>query len=158
MSTIITAIIERLAEELATATLASQQAHASATHKENVAENKYDTLAVEAAYLAHGQSVRIADLQASIAQYRHLDSAASTSHTTVQVGSTVTINNSNHQSQILFIGPSAGGMKLTINGSEILTVTPQTPMGSVLIGSAVNDEISLLLGNERKWFSVIDIL
>jgi transcription elongation GreA/GreB family factor len=107
--------------------------------------------------LAHGQSVRIADLQASIAQYRHLDSATSTNHTTVQVGSTVTINNSNHQSQTLFIGPSAGGMKLAINGLEILTVTPQTPMGSVLIGSAVNDEISLLLGNERKWFSVIDI-
>ena len=157
MSTIIKAIIERLVQELATATLASQQAHASATHKENVAENKYDTLAVEAAYLAHGQSVRIADLQASIAQYRHLDSAPLTSHTTVQVGSTVTINNDNDQSQILFIGPSAGGMKLAINGLEILTVTPQTPMGRVLIGSAVNDEISLLLGNQRNWFSVINI-
>jgi transcription elongation GreA/GreB family factor len=157
VNTIINAIIERLAQELATATIASEQAHASATHKENVAENKYDTLAVEAAYLAHGQSVRIAGLQGSIAQYRQLDSATTTSHTTVQVGSTVTINDDKDNSQILFIGPSAGGMKLAINGLSILTVTPQTPMGRVLIGTAVDDEISMVLGNERKRFSVIEI-
>ncbi|MFQ3324823.1 MAG: transcription elongation GreA/GreB family factor [Pseudomonadales bacterium] len=157
MNTIINAIIERLAQELATATKASEQAHASATHKENVAENKYDTLAVEAAYLAHGQSVRIAELQGSIAQYRRLDSATTTSHTTVQVGSTVTINDNKDHSQILFIGPSAGGMKLAINGLSILTVSPQTPMGRVLIGTAVDDEISIVLGNERKHFSVIEI-
>jgi transcription elongation GreA/GreB family factor len=38
-----------------------------ATHSENIVANKYDTLAVEAAYLAHGQSMRFAELKQVIA-------------------------------------------------------------------------------------------
>ena len=41
-----------------TAISATQQAHDTATHEENIAENKYDTLGLEAAYLAHGQAQR----------------------------------------------------------------------------------------------------
>ncbi len=66
MLNIIPAIIQQLEQELATAIKASQQAHSGATHSENTADNKYDTLALEAAYLAHGQSVRIEELQQSI--------------------------------------------------------------------------------------------
>jgi hypothetical protein len=60
MHYLVSAIVEKLQLELSTAVAASQQAHDSATHSKNIAANKYDTLAVEAAYLAHGQSMRIA--------------------------------------------------------------------------------------------------
>jgi hypothetical protein len=56
MHYLISAIVEKLELELSTAVAASQQARDSATHSENIAANRYDTLAVEAAYLAHGQS------------------------------------------------------------------------------------------------------
>ena len=53
MHYLVSAIVEKLQLELSTAVAASQQARDSATHSENIAANKYDTLAVEAAYLAH---------------------------------------------------------------------------------------------------------
>ena len=40
---------------------AVNQAVASATDKETIPEHKYDTLALEAAYLAHGQAIRVTE-------------------------------------------------------------------------------------------------
>ena len=51
-------VLERLAEDLLQAEQASRAAHEAATHEENIAENKYDTLGLEAAYLATGQARR----------------------------------------------------------------------------------------------------
>ena len=51
-------VLERLAEDLLQAEQAARAAHKTATHEENVAENKYDTLGLEAAYLATGQARR----------------------------------------------------------------------------------------------------
>ena len=47
-------VLERLAEDLLQAEQAALAAHETATHEENIAENKYDTLGLEAAYLAAG--------------------------------------------------------------------------------------------------------
>jgi transcription elongation GreA/GreB family factor len=157
MSTAINAIIAHLNAELTTATAASEQAHASATHSENVADNKYDTLAVEAAYLAHGQSVRITQIQQSIANYRQLMSIGSPDNASIHIGHTVTIYDANDKLQRLFIGPSAGGIRLFIDNLEILTITPQTPMGKALMGKAVDDEITLAVGANSKYFVVTDI-
>lgn len=44
-------VLERLAEDLLRVEQAAQAAHEAATHEENIAENKYDTLGLEAAYL-----------------------------------------------------------------------------------------------------------
>ena len=51
-------VLERLAEDLLQAEQAVRAAHEAATHEENIAENKYDTLGLEAAYLATGQARR----------------------------------------------------------------------------------------------------
>ena len=157
MSKAINAIITHLNAELTTANAASEQAHASATHSENVADNKYDTLAVEAAYLAHGQSVRITQIQQSIANYRQLMSIRSPDNASIHIGHTVTIHDANDKLQRLFIGPSAGGIRLFIDNLEILTITPQTPMGKALMGKAVDDEITLAVGANSKYFVVTDI-
>jgi transcription elongation GreA/GreB family factor len=157
MNAAIDAIIAHLHEELTTASAASEQAHASATHSENVADNKYDTLAVEAAYLAHGQSVRITQLQQSIASYRQLMSVRRPDTASIHVGHTVTILDANDKLQRLFIGPSAGGIRLFIDALEILTITPQTPMGKALMGKAVDDEITVAIGANSKYFVVTGI-
>ena len=51
-------VLERLAEDLLQTEQAARAAHETATHAENIAENKYDTLGLEAAYLATGQARR----------------------------------------------------------------------------------------------------
>lgn len=47
-------IIDKLNIDLDIAERAAQTAYETATHEENIAENKYDTLGLEASYLAAG--------------------------------------------------------------------------------------------------------
>ncbi len=65
-------ITEKLAADLEVAVRAAQTAHETATHEENVAENKYDTLGLEAAYLAAGQSRRVEEIRQALGLYRNL--------------------------------------------------------------------------------------
>ena len=51
-------VLERLAEDLLQAEEAARAAHEAATQEEKIAENKYDTLGLEAAALATGQARR----------------------------------------------------------------------------------------------------
>ena len=57
--TLLRLITEKLAAVLEVAVRAAQTAHETATHEENGAEKMYDTLGLEAAYLAAGQSRRV---------------------------------------------------------------------------------------------------
>ena len=55
---IIDLILDDLRQAYQGAMHAADQAHSAATDDQSVAETQYDTLAIEAAYLAHGQSQR----------------------------------------------------------------------------------------------------
>ena len=66
---VIAAIIAALTDQRDHAAAAADQARETATSKENIAENKYDTFGLEAAYLAHGQSTRVQQLTAEIAAF-----------------------------------------------------------------------------------------
>ena len=57
-------IISTLESARDKASAAAAEAKETATDKENIAENKHDTLGLEAAYLAHGQSNRVMELEA----------------------------------------------------------------------------------------------
>lgn len=154
---IISLIIEQLERELATATAASQEAHASATHSENIASNRYDTLAVEAAYLAHGQSVRIEELQQSIALYRHFRRPDFNQQSTIQLGALVTIEDGNGKIRRLFIGPAAGGLSIGEINDPIQVITATSPLGKALINRIIEDEFELQLNHLTKYFTIIDI-
>ncbi|WP_236860664.1 hypothetical protein [Candidatus Reidiella endopervernicosa] len=52
---------------------AAMDAYNTATDDENVAENKYDTLGLEASYLAQGQAQRVAECEADLAVFRQLE-------------------------------------------------------------------------------------
>ena len=112
MDYLVGAIVEKLQHELNTAVTASEQAHDSATHSENIAANRYDTLAVEAAYLAHGQSMRIADLKQSISLYKQFQRPTFNASSTIQAGALVCIEDNQGQQQRFLIGPAAGGLRI----------------------------------------------
>ena len=65
-------IIEQLESRLRIAQSATQRAIDAATDEETVPEHKYDTLALEASYLAHGQAVRVQECEDDIQCYRNL--------------------------------------------------------------------------------------
>ena len=65
-------VLTHLQADLEQASLAALTAHEAATHEENVAENKYDTLGLEAAYLASGQARRVEELRQTLITWRQL--------------------------------------------------------------------------------------
>ncbi|GAM58368.1 transcription elongation factor [Vibrio ishigakensis] len=65
-------LIEILTTQRQNALAAADSAHDDATHEQSVAETQYDTVGLEAAYLAHGQSQRVADCDMMINRIKRL--------------------------------------------------------------------------------------
>jgi transcription elongation GreA/GreB family factor len=136
---------------------AADQAHATATDGENIAENKYDTLGLEAAYLAHGQSQRAADLKVEIADFKILSRNDCSTDDEISVGTAVVMLDETGREQTLFIGPGAGGLKLAHQGKDYLVITPAAPLGKALLGCYSHDEINSGPGTNAKTFEIIKI-
>lgn len=157
MHYLVCAIIEQLQFDLSTAARAGQQAHDSATHSENIADNKYDTLAVEAAYLAHGQSMRIAQLQQFIGLYQHYQRPIFNNQSAVQVGALVCVENEQKQQSRLFIGPAAGGLSISSQWGPVKVITPTTPLARLLISKYVDDEVDSEINQRKVCFRIVSI-
>jgi len=148
-------IIDALQTELDNAIAASNRAHATATDKENIPENKYDTLALEAAYLAHGQSKRIEQLQAALLCYQQFKPAKASTTGSIGLGWLVCIENEAAETKWLYLGPEAGGLKFEYQSREVQLVTPQTPMGKALLGLSLDDSFSLnIQGNTQEYWII----
>ncbi|TPH15116.1 hypothetical protein [Litorilituus lipolyticus] len=144
-------IITHLEEELQHAMTAANEAHAAATDDQSVAETQYDTLAIEASYLAHGQSQRAYEYQQGIIAYKALaKSLEKHSHIEeVTLGSLIQLSEDEQLNKWYFLGPAAGGFSFKTQNLTIIIITPQSPLGEALMGKAVEDDINLALGNKQ---------
>jgi transcription elongation GreA/GreB family factor len=134
------AVLAALESELARQTHAALDARDESISEESRAENKYDTHAQEAAYLAEGQARIATELAASLAAWRALR-FPETGHDRVQLGSLVTLDHGRRQ-DLLLLGPTNGGLvipALCEATGEITVVTPSSPVGRALLGRAVGD-------------------
>lgn len=147
-------LIKALQSQLDTAEKAAKQAYESATHKENVAENKYDTLGLEASYLAEGQAKRVAQCREALTIAKQLSTQQKAQSEAIKVGSVVTLCNANNEKQLFLISPIAGGTKLEFQGQHITVITPSSPVGKQLIGLKRWDEVALNILNEPQHVEV----
>jgi transcription elongation GreA/GreB family factor len=133
---------------------AAQRAYDTATDEANEAENKYDTLGLEASYLAHGQSKRVKECEADIMVFKNLKVITFSDRTPVSMGALVCIADDLEIEQLVFISPVAGGLKINFNQQEISLVTPTAPLGKALIKCNVDDEIEVKIGNEKTHYTI----
>ena len=110
-STLIDKIIKALRSELETYVRAANCSHEEATAEENRAENKYDTRGLEASYLATGQANKVMELEEAIGAFEDLK-AKSFDESTIDIGALVELDQ-NGEKAFYFIGPNAGGTKIT---------------------------------------------
>lgn len=129
--------------QLSSAKLAASQAYETATHSENKAENKYDTLGLEAAYLAEGQSKRVLGLDEDLAVFQRLDIKHFNDDTEVKLGALICLRPKQGEDKYLFISPVSGGTLIHYDDIGIVLITPSSPLGKSLIGKLVDDEIFL---------------
>ncbi|MFC0117297.1 GreA/GreB family elongation factor [Pseudoalteromonas xiamenensis] len=134
---------------------AADNARAGAVHEQSVAETQYDSLAIEAGYLAHGHSERADSL---IKSYKEYESVLKISSDKVQVGSLIMLADDEETEYWYFLGPSQGGLKLEYKNRVVWTITPASPMGSKLVGREVGDEIVHTFANGNKLVTIEAVL
>jgi hypothetical protein len=149
-------ILDELTQEFETAQQAAQQAHATATDDENKAENKYDTLGLEAAYLAEGQSQRVVDCEQKILDFNKLQTKAYSPSDAAGPLALVDLINE-HGRKKIFISPVGGGYEVFLGGEKIHVVSPQAPLGKALVGKYLGDEVHIQAGNDSNYFEISGI-
>lgn len=150
-------VLAQLAEDLRQAEQAVRVAHETATHEENIAENKYDTLGLEAAYLATGQARRAQAIRQALANWRQFQPRPYNASLGIELGALVCLLDSAGQQQLIFLGPEGGSMRL-VNGAELVQViSSQTPLGQAMLGKFEGDEVSIQIAQTSRQLEVLRV-
>ncbi|SEQ16584.1 Transcription elongation factor, GreA/GreB, C-term [Azotobacter beijerinckii] len=150
-------ILARLEANLALARHAAQTAHEAATHEENIAENKYDTLGLEAAYLAAGQARRVEEIRQALSRYQNLQLRPFDAERGIQLTALVRLVDGQDEELMLFLGPDAAGLKVQDGDRPVMVITPHSPLGQRLLGRGEGDEIELTLAGVRQRYEVLQV-
>ena len=138
---IIDAAIAALQSSLTVAEEAAKQAKNLATDEQSKAETQYDTVAIEAAFLAHGQSERVAQLKYQIAywhdiQRKNIDSEL------ITAGSAFALTCESGDSRHYLMSDDSGGDKLVVNGVNWYVVSRLSPIGKACWDKSLDDDVS----------------
>jgi len=151
-------MLEKLAIDLDVLQRAAQTAYEAATHAENIAENKYDTLGLEASYLATGQARRVEEIRQALKNCRAMPLAPYDAASGIQIGALIQLEAESGSAQWLFLAPDAAGLKLEHVGQTITVITPRSPLGAALLGKQLDDEVQSNVGGAVQVFSVCETL
>lgn len=155
-------LLAEIEASLSIATRAANDAKDLATHEQSKPETQYDTVGLEASYLAHGQSQRVAELKLALLQWQKLTGAVINPDSPIEFGSLIQLTNNNEDScktscSWFLLGPAMGGLKLTQNGHLITVITDSSPLGKHIMGKYLDDEISLSLQGKNKLYEIVGI-
>ena len=151
-------VLQRLSEDLLQAEEAVREAHETATHEENIAENKYDTLGLEAAYLATGQARRAAAIRQALVRWRQFRPLPYDAGKGIQLGALVCLVDAEDRQQRLFLGPDGGSMQLVSGAQIVQVISTDAPLGRALLGRCEGDEVSVQVAPKRLQFEVLRVL
>ena len=131
----------------------ARTAHASAmegaTHSEAKAENDKDTRGLEQSYVARGQAMRVAELEAAVADVAAMKLRVFGDGDAIAMSALVVVEDGAKQ-QCYFIAPGGGG---TVVG-DVHVITPASPIGAALLGKRVDDVVELR-GRELEIVSLV---
>jgi hypothetical protein len=141
-SDIVQAILERLRRELHVIEEATSMANEEAQPADDITESQRENRALENQYLVDGQSRIAREHREAILAYETLplrgfgagEPAALTALVEVQSGG---------EKSLYFLGPRAGGVEITVAGSSVLVLTPQSPLGRTLLGRNIGETFAV---------------
>ena len=150
-------IIALLKEDLKILTEAARTSHVAATHEECVPDNKYDTTGLEASYLEQGQANRAQEIRCALEAYKGLVLRSFNEKTPVRLTALVSLEDRGGNCRKVFLGPEAGGLKLSDGDEECIVITPGSPLGKALLGKVCDDEVSVRQGETEKVYTVMGV-
>lgn len=154
---ILQCIIKKLTEDLTILLQAARAAHAASVHEENKPDNEYDTLSLEASYIAQGQANRASEIRFALEAYKNFVLKKLGEDCGICLSALVQIAAEDAPAMWVFMGPEAGGLKVAHDGAEIIVITPNAPLGKALIGKCAGDQVLLQIGKTQREFEIIEV-
>lgn len=151
------AIIAALSADLTVLSTAARAAHEAAIHEECIPDNEYDTTALEASYVAQGQANRAQEIRAALESYRTLTLNTFDDDTPIRLTALVTLEDGEGNMRRFFLGPQGGGMKITDGATEIVVITPVSPLGRSLLGRRTGDEVQAGDSATAAAFTIVSV-
>ncbi|MET1079956.1 MAG: GreA/GreB family elongation factor [Pseudomonas sp.] len=151
------AILAQLDADLQLLQRAAQTAYEAATHEENIAENKYDTLGLEASYLATGQARRVEELRQAHRAFQQLVLRPFEAKRGIQLGALVSLSDTQGIRQWLFLGPDGAGVRVGQPPQQVTVITPRSPLGQRLLGKQLGDELELTINRLQQRFEIVQV-
>lgn len=149
-------LFAQLNDSLSHALEAAQQAHDLATHEQSKAETQYDTVAIEAGFLAQGQAQRADELKQAIDHWQTLALKQFNEDSEISEGALVELTDDKGAHQLYLLGKLAGGLKLNIDNALCYVISKDAPMGKQLLGKQVGDEISHP-SQQQQWLEITQL-
>ena len=135
-------LIEEITRNLQAALTAAQNTYDIATHEDNKAENKYDTRGLEASYLAGAQAERVRDLKETLTVITNIPFKKFNGDDKIAMTALVEIQTGEKVNWVLVL-PKGGGQNVNFQEQNIKVITPESPLGQLLIGKKNGDEFTL---------------
>jgi hypothetical protein len=136
--------LAQIESDLDAVTKSQMASHTSATHEESRSEHAKDTRALESSYLARGLAERVVEMRQVLIAARNMDLKTFDAGTPIVVSALFTLEE--HPSGTCtqyFLTSVAGGIRLSFQELEILTLTPVAPLGAAVKGRYLDEEVSL---------------
>ena len=149
-------VIDQIARDLRGLISSAKATHAEATHEQNKPENKYDTRALEASYLARGQSRQVAELEKAKQEFEALGILDALPDAPIDVGALLTLKSGKTET-VYLVGPRAGGIEVVFKGTPVTVITPQSPIGQQLVGKVQGEFIVLPTDPEKRQFKIVRV-
>jgi len=149
-------IIEQLTEQLTTLAGASRAMHADASDEQNKPEDKYDTRGLETAYLASSQARMATEMEQALAVYQALELQKFPEKKPIDLTALVELESDGTRT-LHFLGPKGGGLEILHKGTEVLVITPESPLGQQLLGKKVGDCIKFHTRGPAQEFRVVSV-
>lgn len=151
------ALQSQLVNDLTLAKSAAQATYEAITHEENKAENEYDTRGLEATYLAHAQTKRIAEIEEILVICKHVKVKNFQANDKINSTALVEVESEDGKRSLFFILAKGGGVTFQFEGKTIQIITPSSPLGEALQGLSEGDAVVIDSGNTTKEFEILKV-
>ena len=157
-------MIAQTEAEIQRAERARKSSLADAIEAEGAMLSRYDTMKEEAQYLEGAFSKIVAEQQRNLQLLKQFlgDIEVSTTPKTVSVGAICTIEQETADGQSTtcqyFIVPAGGGISVEVDGKTVKAISPQTPIGRVLMGRTIGEDFDAIVSGRQMYFEVREIM
>lgn len=150
---ILTLIIAQLSADLDVCEQAVSIARDTAVHADCLGSSKYETMGLEASYLAQGQGKRLLEVERALAYFEQLSLPAPSP--VIGLSSLVVLADEHHEQRYLWLAADAGGLKIDYADTPITIITVKSPLGSALVGKASGDEFEICIAGKTRAYTVV---